>query len=129
MKLDAEALRELGRASAAKAEADRLDRQRQAILRTLLQAAAFAADALDEGAANTQAPARREHKRRDHPIGGERQASSMIRIVWIETHVADRLAAMRGAWAGRAMTRPARAPFVGDRSGRASHGCGSVLGH
>jgi hypothetical protein len=44
MKLDAEALRELGRASAAKAEADRLDRQRQAILRTLLQAAAFAAD-------------------------------------------------------------------------------------
>ena len=44
MKLEAEALREAGRASAAKAEADRLARQQQVIARTLYQAAAFAAD-------------------------------------------------------------------------------------
>ena len=44
MKLEAEALREAGRASAAKAEADRLARQQRVIARTLSQAAAFAAD-------------------------------------------------------------------------------------
>ena len=47
MKLEAEALREAGRASAAKAEADRRDRlvrQQRVIARTLYQAAAFAAD-------------------------------------------------------------------------------------
>jgi hypothetical protein len=44
MKLYGEALREAGRQSAAKAEADRLERQRQVIFRTLSQAAAFAAD-------------------------------------------------------------------------------------
>jgi hypothetical protein len=38
------ALREALRARAEEAEADRLDRQRQVIFRTLLQAAAFAAD-------------------------------------------------------------------------------------
>ena len=47
MKLEAEALREAGRARAATAEADRRDRlarQQRVIARTLSQAAAFAAD-------------------------------------------------------------------------------------
>ena len=44
MKHEAEALREAGRASAAKAEADRLARQQRVIARTLSQASAFAAD-------------------------------------------------------------------------------------
>ena len=44
MKLDGEALRGFLRARASRLEVDRLVRQQQAILRTLQQAAAFAAD-------------------------------------------------------------------------------------
>jgi len=44
VKLEVEALREAGRRSAAKAEADRLARQQRVIARTIYQAAAFAAD-------------------------------------------------------------------------------------
>jgi hypothetical protein len=44
MKLDGEALREAGREAQAIAQATRIERQRRAILRTLSQAAAFAAD-------------------------------------------------------------------------------------